>query len=42
MLEYNLQETRYSDISEADIQHAVSSIKVTKLVFPKIILASGM
>ena len=27
MLEYNLQETRYSDISEADIQHAVSSIK---------------
>ena len=27
MAEYNLQETRYSDISEADIQHAVSSIK---------------
>lgn len=27
MAEYNLQQTRYSDISEADIQHAVSSIK---------------
>ena len=27
MAEYDLQETRYSDISEADIQHAVSSIK---------------
>ena len=27
MAEYNLQENRYSDISEADIQHAVSSIK---------------
>ena len=27
MAEYNLQETRYSDISVADIQHAVSSIK---------------
>ena len=27
MAEYNLHETRYSDISEADIQHAVSSIK---------------
>ena len=27
MAEYDLQETRYSDISEADIHHAVSSIK---------------
>ena len=27
MAEYDLQETFYSDISEADIQHAVSSIK---------------
>lgn len=27
MAEYNLEETRYTDILEADIQHAVSSIK---------------
>lgn len=27
MAEYNLHETRYSSISEPDIQHAVSSIK---------------
>ena len=27
MAEYNLEETRYTDISEADIQYAVSSIK---------------